>query len=79
MSHIIIITYYSGTQSAYFKNDPQLLEDLIDYHDSIEEVQEVPVTGLIQTNSERTIRDLIRKIGKSATRDLVQRLCEDKS
>ena len=79
MSHIIIITYYSGTQSAYFKNDPQLLEYLIDYHDSIEEVQEVPFTGLIQTNSERTIRDLIRKIGKSATRDLVQRLCEDKS
>lgn len=79
MSKIIIITYLSGTQSAYFRNDPELLDELIWHHDSIDTVDEIPFSGIIQTDGERTVRDLIRKIGKTATRQLVSRLCEDKS
>lgn len=77
MSYIIIITYYSGTQSAYFKNDPQLLEDLICYHDNIEDVQEVPFSGTIQKDNERVIRALIKKHGKVATRELLDRICQE--
>jgi len=79
MSHIIIITYTSGVQSAFFKSDPQLLSLLISDHDYIEEITEIPFNGSIQSDDERQIRDLIRKIGKVATRDLVNRICEDKS
>ena len=79
MSHIIIITYYSGSQSAYFKNDPQLLEDLICNHEDIEDVQEVPFTGTIQTDNERAVRTMIKKIGKEATRDLITRIMGEQS
>lgn len=77
MSHIIIITYYSGTQNAYFKNDPQLLEDLIFYHEDIEDVQEIPFSGTIQKDNERVMRALIKKHGKVATRELLDRICQE--
>ena len=77
MSHIIIITYYSGTKNAYFKNDPQVLEDLIWQYENIEDVQEVPFSGTIQKDNERVIRALIKKHGKVATRELVDRICQE--
>jgi hypothetical protein len=79
MTDIIIITYETGVQAAYFKNDPSLTEILISQYDYIHEINEVPFSGRIQTDDERTIRDLIRKVGKSAARDLIMRILEDKS
>lgn len=79
MTHIIVITYKSGSQAAYFKHDEQLLEALICDNEYIEEVQEIPFEGNIETKNERTLREMIRKIGKTATRDLLNRICQENS
>ena len=64
---IIVITFQSGVMIAKFKEDPELLDLLIEDHDSIEEIIEVNFEGRVST-PERAIRDLIRVKGKAEAR-----------
>jgi hypothetical protein len=72
---IIVITFQSGVMIAKFKEDPELLDLLIEDHDSIEEVLEVPFEGRV-TTPERAIRELIRKCGKAGARKHFDRALE---
>ena len=69
---IIVITFHSGQMVAKFKDDPELLDLLIEDHESIEEVLEVPFEGRV-TTPERAIRELIRKCGKVEARKYFDR------
>ena len=69
---IIVITFQSGVMIAKFKEDPELLDLLIEDHDSIEEIIEVNFEGRV-TTPERAIRDLIRKNGKVEARKYFER------
>ena len=64
---IIIITFESGCRVARFKEDPELLDMLVQDHDVIAEVDEVTFEGRVST-PERAIRDLIRIKGKTEAR-----------
>lgn len=81
MDIIIIITYKSGTQEARFYQDPELLDIIIDNFDYIEEIQQIEFTGTIPTppppappqlTDERAIRNTIRKIGRVATKNMME-------
>jgi len=69
---IIVITFQSGVMIAKFKEDPELLDLLIEDHDSIDEIIEVNFEGRIMS-PERAIRDLIRKNGKVEARKYFER------
>ena len=64
---IVVITFHSGTMIAKFKQDPELLELIINDFDAIDDIIEVDFEGRI-SSPERAIRDLIRTKGKAEAR-----------
>lgn len=81
MDTIVIITYKSGTREARFSTDPELLELIIDGFDYISEIEQVHFTGIIPTpepqpqpllTDDRLVRESIRRLGKAATRNLME-------
>jgi redox-regulated HSP33 family molecular chaperone len=74
---IIVITYESGVQEARFKEDSSLLDILIYHHDSIAMIESVPFEGSL-CQSERAVRDMIRRLGKEETRKILASKLEEK-
>ena len=79
MNTIVIITYKSGVKEARFITDAELLDIIIDGFDYIEDIEQVEFTGTIPTlpaapqlTDERVIRNTVRKIGKVATKRLME-------
>jgi hypothetical protein len=86
MDTIVIITYKSGIREAKFMTDPELVELIIDGFDFIEEIDQVEFTGIIPTpqptdtapapapalTDERAMRNIIRNIGRTATKNLME-------
>ena len=81
MNTIIIITYKSGTREARFSSDPELLELIVDNFDYIAELEQIEFTGIIPTpkpepqpllTDDRLVRESIKRIGKAATRNLME-------
>lgn len=64
---IVVITFHSGTMIAKFKEDPQLLELIINDFDAIDDIIEVDFEGSL-SSPQRAIRDLIRTKGKAEAR-----------
>lgn len=64
---IVVITFHSGTMIAKFKDDPELLELIINDFDAIDDIIEVDFEGSL-SSPQRAIRDLIRTKGKAAAR-----------
>lgn len=64
---LIILTYSTGYQQAYFKDDPRLMDVLLSDFDHIDEMQEVNYEGRLFT-PERALRELIRQQGKAMAR-----------
>lgn len=64
---IVVITFHSGTMIAKFKEDPELLELIINDFDAIDDIIEVDFEGSL-SSPQRAIRDLIRTKGKAAAR-----------
>lgn len=83
MDTIIIITYKSGTREARFYQDAELLDLILDGFDYIAEIEQIEFTGTLPVINqdkdiqphlidERTIRNTVRKIGKVATKRLME-------
>jgi len=79
MTTIIIITYKSGTTEARFSTDPELLDLIVDNFDYIDDIQQVEFTGKLpippappQLTDERAMRNIIRNIGRTATKNLME-------
>ena len=79
MDTIVIITYKSGTREARFITDAELLDIIIDGFNYIEDIEQVEFTGTIPTppappqlTDERAIRNTVRKLGKVATKRLME-------
>jgi len=74
---IIIITYHNGTQEARFRDDVDLLDTLIWNHEDISEVESIPFHGNLCI-TERSLRDMIRRLGKEETRKILSSKLEEK-
>jgi hypothetical protein len=64
---LIILTYTTGYQQAYFKDDPRLIDTLLADLRDIDDMQEVDYEGRLFT-PERAMREFIRQQGKVLAR-----------
>ena len=64
---LIILTYTTGYQQAYFKDDPRLIDALLEGLEDITDMEEVAYEGRLFT-PERALRELIRQQGKAMAR-----------
>ncbi len=69
---IVLITFQTGVMIAKFKDDPDLVDLMIQDFDSIDEVIEVNFEGRVST-PERAVREIIRKMGKVEARKYFDR------
>ena len=70
---IIVLTYVTGYQVAFFKDDPQLLETILADHNAIDDMQQIEYEGRVFT-PERALRELIRQQGKAMARRTFEQL-----
>jgi hypothetical protein len=63
---LIILTYTTGYQQAYFKDDPRLIDALLEGLEDITDMEEVAYEGRLFP--ERALRELIRQQGKAMAR-----------
>ena len=72
---MILITYKSGYISARFKDDPDLLDTLIEDHTEIDDIQTINFEGRGFT-PERAVREIIRSRGKQGAREFFEEMLE---
>ena len=70
---IVILTYTTGYQVGYFKNDPELLNAILADYPNIDEIEEVNYEGRVYT-PERALRELIRQQGKAMARKTFEKM-----
>lgn len=64
---LIILTYTTGYQQAFFREDPRLIDALLDGLNDITDMDEIDYEGRLFT-PERALRELIRQQGKAMAR-----------
>lgn len=73
---MIILTYKTGYQQAIFKDDPQLIDTVLQDFNQIEDMQQVEYEGRVYT-PERALRELIKQQGKAMARRTFEAMMAD--